>query len=444
MAGPRHGAAGSERETARTWTSGLYPRYREALRHHSRNAGASSGAAPARRLQSWSEILADTHLAFDVRDTHRTPGPVRRAVTRRRFGDLVLVDCAASPFFGHRSRALMGGAGEARQPEDILGFQFVYRGVEKVKEGDRELALTAGDVVLWDGLQPTDVEIVEAFHKRTLLFPRDRVLALCPRLGEVSAFPSLNDSGPARLLVRYMNALAAEFPRLDSSASAAAASAALELLRAAIEPSLPASRSVTRPALRVEIRRYVRTHLHDPALSPATIAQGLRDVGAGAARAVRGRRRVGRGAGSRRAADALPGGPAAPQRGLGHRHRVPLGLLRRGALLARVQARVRRHAERDPTRRGRWVRLRRGSRSATPSTTASGRRRSGTRSRSICPLIPLRTSTVREPPMRPSATSMLRSSPITASVSGGQPEMHAELGDRRARRLAQHLAGGRR
>ena len=232
-----------------------------------------SGAGPARRLQSWSEILADTHLAFDVADTPATPGRFDGIVTRRRFADLVLVDCAASPFFGHRGRALMGGAGESRQPEDILGFQFVYKGVEKVKEGDRELALTAGDVVLWDGLQPTDVEIVEAFHKRTLLFPRDRVLALCPRLGEVSAFPSLNDIGPARLLVRYMNALAAEFPRLDSSASAAAASAALELLRAAIEPSLPASRSVTRTALRVEIRRYVRTHLHDPALSPATIAK---------------------------------------------------------------------------------------------------------------------------------------------------------------------------
>ncbi len=232
-----------------------------------------SGSATAQRLESWSEILADTHLAFDISDTPATPGRFDAMVTRRRFGDLVLVDCAASPFFGHRSRALMGGTGEAHQPEDILGFQFVCKGVEKVKEGDRELALTAGDVVLWDGLAPTDVEIVEAFHKRTLLFPRDRVLALCPRLGEVSVFPSLNDSGPARLLVRYMNALAAEFPALDSSASAAAASAALELLRAAIEPSLPASRSVTRAALRVEIRRYVRTHLHDPALSPATIAK---------------------------------------------------------------------------------------------------------------------------------------------------------------------------
>jgi AraC family transcriptional regulator, positive regulator of tynA and feaB len=232
-----------------------------------------SGASPVRRVQSWSEILADTHLAFDVSLTPATPDRFDGAVTRRKFGELVVVDCAASPFFGHRSRTLMGAAGETRQPEDILGFQFVYKGVEKVREGDRELALTAGDVVLWDGLQPTDVEIVEAFHKRTLLFPRDRVLALCPRLGEVSAFPSLNESGPARLLVRYMNALVAEFPRLDSSASTTAAAAALELLRAAIEPSLPASRSVTRAALRVEIRRHVRTHLHDPALSPATIAR---------------------------------------------------------------------------------------------------------------------------------------------------------------------------
>jgi AraC family transcriptional regulator, positive regulator of tynA and feaB len=232
-----------------------------------------SGANTSRRLQSWSEILADTHLAFDIHATPRTPRRFDGAVTRRKVGDLVLVDCAASPFVGHRSRALMGGTGADRQPEEILGFQFVCRGVERVSEGGRQLALTAGDVVLWDGLQPTDVEILEAFHKRTLLFPRERVLALCPRLGEVNAFPSLRDSGPARLLVRYMNALVAELPRLDAAANTAAANAALELLRAAIEPTLPASRSVTRAAVRAEIRRYVRTHLHDPALSPASIAK---------------------------------------------------------------------------------------------------------------------------------------------------------------------------
>ena len=123
--------------------------------------------------------------------------------------------------------------------EDVLGFQFVCKGVELVREGGRELALKAGDVVLWDGMQPTEVEIVQAFYKRTLLFPREQVIAVCPRLADLSALPSMDGSGAARLLVRYMNALALELPRLEPAAGVAAANAALELLRAAIEPQLP-------------------------------------------------------------------------------------------------------------------------------------------------------------------------------------------------------------
>src|SRR5262249_43662516 len=110
------------------------------------------------RLRSWSEILAGTHLAFDVRPTYRTPDRFQGAVTRRAIGDLMLVDCAASPFVGIRSPAVMAPRHQTLTNEEIFGFQFVCRGVELVREGGRELALKAGDVVLWDGLQPTEVE----------------------------------------------------------------------------------------------------------------------------------------------------------------------------------------------------------------------------------------------------------------------------------------------
>jgi AraC-like DNA-binding protein len=70
-----------------------------------------------------------------------------------------------------------------------------------------------------------------------------------------------------------MNALALELPRLEEAAGVAAANAALELLRAAVEPSLPTSRSTTRAAMRAEVRRYVRTHLQDQDLGPASIAR---------------------------------------------------------------------------------------------------------------------------------------------------------------------------
>ncbi len=240
----------------------LGPRFREPERWR------AHGASVQHRLESWGEILAATHIAFEVRETARTPVEFQGAVMRRRLGDLMLVDCAASPFLGlHR-----GGMSTPAGNENILGFQFVCKGVELVRERNREVALQPGDVVLWDGLQPTEVEIVEPFYKRTLMFPRDDVLALCPRLAEADALPALDRDGPARLLVRYMNALALELPQLETGARIAAANAALELLRAAVEPRLPTNRAAERTALRADIRRYVRTHLQDAALGPASIA----------------------------------------------------------------------------------------------------------------------------------------------------------------------------
>ena len=125
------------------------------------------GATAERRLESWGEILAATHIPFEVRETARTPAEFKGAVTRRRLGELMLVDCAASPFVGvHRD-----GVANPTGNENILGFQLVCKGVELVRERGREMALRPGDVVLWDGLQPTEVEIVEPFYKRTLMFP---------------------------------------------------------------------------------------------------------------------------------------------------------------------------------------------------------------------------------------------------------------------------------
>lgn len=185
------------------------------------------GTGVQRRLESWAEILAATHISFDVHETARTPLEFQGAVMRRRLGPLMLVDCAASPFLGSRRSTMISPAAEN---ENILGFQFVCKGVELVRESNREVALRPGDVVLWDGLQPTEVEIVEPFYKRTLMFPRDEVLALCPRLAEADALPALDPNGPARLLVRYMNALALELPQLEVGARIAAATAAFELL----------------------------------------------------------------------------------------------------------------------------------------------------------------------------------------------------------------------
>ena len=160
----------------------------------------------------------------------------------------------------------------------MVGFQFVRKGVESVREGDREITLSQGSIAaLWDGLQPTDIEILEPFHKRTLLFPRERVRAVCPRLGELTGCsPSLEHSGPARLLVRYMNALAAELPQLGAAAAVSAANVALELLRAArragaaVRPRRPSG-----PRCAPRSAATCASHLQDSDLGPTTIARAF-------------------------------------------------------------------------------------------------------------------------------------------------------------------------
>lgn len=238
-----------------------------------RERWCAHGSDVASQLESWSEILENTHLHFDVRPTQRTPGRFSGVVLRRSIDDIILLDSVAMPFVGLRDCAVIGSSGPVER-EDIVGFSFLHRGIEVARgTNGRVTTMRAGDTVVWDGRQPVEIEIVEPFHKRTLLFPRKRVVAVCPQLEQLNSPPVLDGGGPARLLVRYMNALALELPHLGPAAAVCAANVALELLRAALEPELPLGRAAERAALRAEIRRHVRAHLHEADLGPTTVAR---------------------------------------------------------------------------------------------------------------------------------------------------------------------------
>lgn len=220
--------------------------------------------------EKWADVLAATHVSFDVRFTHRTPRRFDGSVVRRRIGELTLVDCVCTPFLGRRG-TVMGDPGESS-----IGFQTVRRGAEQIRFKSAAHTVTPGEAVIWDGAHAVDVEVVEPFVKRTLIFPRERVLEVCPRLGDLSAVPSLSGRPGARLLTRFLDALATELPDIEDGEDGTArtvADVALDLLRAAVEPGLPENRAAHRDALRADVRRFIRLHLHDPGLCPESIAK---------------------------------------------------------------------------------------------------------------------------------------------------------------------------
>lgn len=224
----------------------------------------------ARSRAEWEGLLADTHVGFDVRAPAGGPGPVAGEVTRRSLGAVSIVDCRCLPWTGRRGPAALGDAGAGR-----IGVQIVLRGAERIRRGGTERLLSAGDLGIWDGVHALGIEVLAPFVKRTLVFPRDLVLAASPRLADVDDVPGFGALPGARLLARYTDAVLAELPGMDEATRATAGDVTLELLRAAVEPLLPADREARLEALRARARRVARARLGDPALAPEGIAQAL-------------------------------------------------------------------------------------------------------------------------------------------------------------------------
>jgi AraC-like DNA-binding protein len=216
----------------------------------------------------WEEALAHTHAAFDVRLP--SDDPFAGVVRRHRLGRLSLVDCRTTPFVGSRGPAVLHD-----DAHDQVGVQMVLRGRERAWSAGREVLLGAGDITIWDGARPGGIEIVEPFAKRTLVLPRAVMHRACPRLGNVDRGFTVPESAATRLLARYLDALAEELPLMDESTAGVAVDVVLDLLRAAVEPHMPATRTARREALRARARRYIRANLRDPELGPLTIAAAL-------------------------------------------------------------------------------------------------------------------------------------------------------------------------
>ena len=232
-----------------------------------------SAGTLAHRIDAWSEILAGTVVPFDLRPSDNLGGGFRGVVEQRRFGDLALIDCAFSPCVARRGQDLVDG-GSNGERRGLLGIQLMQRGIEVTRDRRRGRAtISPGQVVLWDSRRTVEVEALQPVRKRVLVLPQEVALSFCPRLAEQTVLPPIDRTAAGRLLVRYINSLALELPRLDSAGQAAASNATVELLRAAVEPALPESREAMRAGMREDIRHHVRMHLQEPGLGPGSIAQ---------------------------------------------------------------------------------------------------------------------------------------------------------------------------
>mgnify|MGYP001340842288 CR=1 FL=1 len=223
---------------------------------------------PDQRVEGWREVVDQTHLPWSVRATAPTGPSFDALVRRRRIGPLSLVDCVCDPCSGSRRASEI-----SRTDGEYIGALLVLQGSERIGHSSRDASLTAGELVLWDGVRPSEFAVGTRLHKRTLLVPRDLLSWRVPKMERVTAVPL---GGPqVELLSAYLAALV-EGPTLDQAGAESAALAAIELLAAAVSPVARINDQSLRLGVLARAHHHIEANLADPSLDPGRIAAACR------------------------------------------------------------------------------------------------------------------------------------------------------------------------
>jgi AraC family transcriptional activator of tynA and feaB len=226
---------------------------------------------PHRRLEYWNDLTgsAFTPLVTDPVDRRAFVG----RLTRTQVGDIRLAEARSEPAIVRHSRQHV-----ARTRDALFMLCLQLDGVSVNRQQGREAVLRYGDFHLLDSSRPYEVSFQQPNRMLVLSVPHPELARRMPNPESLVGIAMSGRSGVSGLL----SSLLCNFwqqrrtgdetflsPRFGEAILDLVASAYASLTAAAPEGSSIAI------ARREQIRSYIETHLHDPALTPGSVAAAV-------------------------------------------------------------------------------------------------------------------------------------------------------------------------
>jgi AraC-like DNA-binding protein len=226
---------------------------------------------PQRRLEYWNDLTgsAFTPLVTDPLDRRAFAG----RLTRTQVGQIRLAEARSEPAIVRHSRQHVA---RTRDASFMLCLQL--DGVSVNRQQGREAVLRYGDFHLLDSSRPYEVSFQQSNRMLVLSVPHPELERRMPNPESVVGIAMSGRSGVSGLLSSLLcNFWQQRRTGDETYLSPRFAEAILDLVASAyacITSTAPDGSSIA-IARREQIRSYIETHLHDPALTPGSVAAAV-------------------------------------------------------------------------------------------------------------------------------------------------------------------------
>ena len=226
---------------------------------------------PHRRLEYWNDLTgsAFTPLVTDPVDRRAFVG----RLTRTQVGEIRIAEARSDPAIVRHSRQHV-----ARSREAIFMLCLQLDGVSINRQQGRESVLRYGDFHLLDSSRPYEVSFQQSNRMLVLSIPHPDLARRMPNPESLVAIPMSGRNGVAGLLSSLLcNFWQQRRTGDETFLSPRFSEAILDLVASAyasINAAVPAGSSIA-IARREQIRSHIETHLHDPTLTPGSVAAAV-------------------------------------------------------------------------------------------------------------------------------------------------------------------------
>jgi AraC family transcriptional regulator, positive regulator of tynA and feaB len=226
---------------------------------------------PHRRLEYWNDLTgsAFTPLVTDPVDRRAFVG----RLTRTQVGQIRVAEARSEPAIVRHSRQHV-----ARTRDALFMLCLQLDGVSVNRQQGREAVLRYGDFHLLDSSRPYEVSFHQSNRMLVLSVPHPELARRMPNPESVVAIAMSGRSGVAGLLSSLLcNFWQQRRTGDETFLSPRFSEAILDLVASAyasINAAAPEGSSIA-IARREQIRSYIETHLHDPGLTPGSVAAAV-------------------------------------------------------------------------------------------------------------------------------------------------------------------------